>query len=70
MMGDSTRVEVPGQTPSERVINDSFDKDFCDAPGVILLATFASADTRARASLGYPAQRYERVCRFLLVVDQ
>src|SRR6266567_2298479 len=28
MMGDSTRVETPGYTPSERVINDSLDKIF------------------------------------------
>ena len=35
MMGDSTRVESPGYTPSERVINNSFDKIFANAPGRI-----------------------------------
>ncbi len=42
MMGDSTRVETPGYTPSERVINDSLDKIFANAPG-LRLAHFASA---------------------------
>src|SRR5437660_4865870 len=48
MMGDSTRVESPGFTPSERVINDSFDKIFANAPGRILIATFASLLSRVQ----------------------
>jgi ribonuclease J len=63
MMGDSTRVEVPGYTPSERVINDSFDKIFANAPGRILLATFASLISRVQQVLD-TAQRYERVVAF------
>ncbi len=48
MMGDSTRVESPCYTPSERVINDSFDKLFANAPGRIILATFASLLSRVQ----------------------
>src|SRR5438067_10022160 len=48
MMGDSTRVETPGYTPSERVINDSFDKIFANAPGRIIVATFASLISRVQ----------------------
>src|SRR5215471_10510400 len=48
MMGDSTRVESPGYTPSERVINDSFDKIFANAPGRIIIATFASLLSRVQ----------------------
>ncbi|MEO6890735.1 MAG: ribonuclease J, partial [Ktedonobacteraceae bacterium] len=60
MMGDSTRVESPGYTPSERVINDSFDKIFANAPGRILLATFASLISRVQQVID-TAVRYERV---------
>jgi ribonuclease J len=60
MMGDSTRVESPGYTPSERVINDSLDKIFANAPGRVLLATFASLLSRVQQVID-TAVRYERV---------
>jgi ribonuclease J len=60
MMGDSTRVESPGYTPSERVINDSLDKIFANAPGRIMLATFASLISRVQQVVD-TAARYERV---------
>ncbi len=59
MMGDSTRIESPGYTPSERVINDSFDKIFANAPGRIILATFASLLSRVQQVID-TAERYER----------
>ena len=59
MMGDSTRVESPGFTPSERVINDSLDKIFANASGRILLATFASLLSRVQQVVD-TAVRYER----------
>ena len=59
MMGDSTRVESAGFTPSERVINDSFDKIFANAPGRILIATFASLLSRVQLVID-TAVRYER----------
>jgi ribonuclease J len=59
MMGDSTRAEVPGYTPSERVINDSLDKIFANAPGRIMLATFASLISRVQQVVD-AARRYER----------
>src|SRR5207237_6999608 len=58
-MGDSTRVESPGYTPSERVINDSLDKIFANAPGRILIATFASLMSRVQQVVD-TAVRYER----------
>jgi len=60
MMGDSTRVESPGYTPSERVINDSLDKIFANAPGRIIVATFASLISRVQQVID-TATRYERV---------
>src|SRR5438067_8741903 len=59
MMGDSTRVESPGYTPSERIINDSLDKIFANAPGRILIATFASLISRVQQVVD-TAVRYER----------
>jgi ribonuclease J len=59
MMGDSTRVETPGYTPSERVINESLDKIFANAPGRILVATFASLISRVQQVID-TAARYER----------
>jgi ribonuclease J len=59
MMGDSTRVETPGYTPSERIVNDSLDKIFANAPGRILLATFASLISRVQQVID-TAERYER----------
>jgi ribonuclease J len=60
MMGDSTRVETPGYTPSERVIVDSFDKIFANAPGRVIIATFASLLSRVQQVV-HTAERYERV---------
>ncbi len=59
MMGDSTRIETPGYTPSERVINDSLDKIFANAPGRIMLATFASLISRVQQVVD-TAARYDR----------
>lgn len=42
LMCDSTNVERPGYTMSERTIGDTFDEIFMDAKSRILVATFAS----------------------------
>ena len=60
MLGDSTRVETPGYTPSERSISDTFDKIFANAPGRILIASFASLLSRVQLVID-TASRYERV---------
>jgi ribonuclease J len=59
MLGDSTRVETPGYTLSERVISDSLDKIFANAPGRILIATFASLISRVQQIIE-AAERYDR----------
>ncbi len=59
LMGDSTRAESPGYTPSERVINDTLDKLFANAPGRIILATFASLISRIQQVVD-TAVRYDR----------
>ena len=42
MMADSTNVEKPGYTMSERVVGENFEKFFLRATGRIIVATFAS----------------------------
>jgi ribonuclease J len=59
LLGDSTRAESPGYTPSERVINDTLDKLFANASGRIILATFASLISRVQQVVD-TAVRYDR----------
>jgi ribonuclease J len=46
LLSDSTNAERPGWTPSEMVIGPAFDKVFAEAPGRVIVATFASLISR------------------------
>jgi ribonuclease J len=46
LLADSTNAERPGWTPSERVIGPALDEVFRNAPGRIIIATFASLIAR------------------------
>ena len=46
LLSDSTNSERPGWTPSEMVIGPAFDKVFAEAPGRVIVATFASLISR------------------------
>ncbi len=46
LLADSTNADKAGWTPSERVIEPAFEQVFRDAPGRILVATFASLISR------------------------
>jgi ribonuclease J len=46
LLSDSTNAERPGWTPSEMVIGPAFDKVFNEAPGRVIIATFASLISR------------------------
>ncbi len=46
LLSDSTNAERPGWTPSERVIAPAFDAVFKEAPGRIIVASFASLISR------------------------
>jgi ribonuclease J len=46
LLSDSTNAERPGWTPSERVIDDAFNKVFREAKGRIIIASFASLISR------------------------
>jgi ribonuclease J len=59
LMSDSTNADRPGWTPSERVIDAAFDQVFREAPGRILVATFASLISRVQ-QVADAAVRYGR----------
>lgn len=46
LLADSTNANKPGWTPSEMVIPPALDKVFADAPGRIIIASFASQVSR------------------------
>ncbi|MBK9927643.1 MAG: ribonuclease J [Anaerolineales bacterium] len=48
LLSDSTNAERPGWTPSEMIIGPAFDKVFTEAPGRVIVATFASLISRVQ----------------------
>jgi ribonuclease J len=59
LFSDSTRVESPGYTPSERTVGEAFDGVFSNAKGRIIVATFASLISRVQQVVDM-AVKYER----------
>jgi ribonuclease J len=59
LLSDSTNAEQPGWTPSERTVDAALDQVFRDAPGRIIVATFASLISRVQQVVN-AAQRYGR----------
>ncbi len=64
LMSDSTNAEVPGFTPSESAVYPSLDRVFAEAPGRILVTTFASSVHRLNILLQL-AQKHHRVVSIL-----
>ncbi|MFH1560486.1 MAG: ribonuclease J [Chloroflexota bacterium] len=46
LLSDSTYAEIPGYTPSERVVGEALERVIAAAPGRVLVATFASLISR------------------------
>lgn len=63
LLADSTNSERPGWTPSERVIDDGFDKVFREAKGRIVIASFASLISRMQ-QVANAAARFGRKLAF------
>jgi ribonuclease J len=59
LLSDSTNAERNGWTPSERSVEDAFEKVFQEAPGRVIVATFASLISRIQQVLNV-AQRHGR----------
>jgi ribonuclease J len=59
LLSDSTNAEQAGWTPSERTVDAAFEQVFREAPGRIIVATFASLISRVQ-QVANAAQRYGR----------
>jgi ribonuclease J len=59
LMSDSTNAELAGFTPSERAVIPGLDRAFTEAPGRLLITTFASSVHRVNIILQL-AQKYKR----------
>ena len=59
LFSDTTRVESPGRTPSERIVMDTFDRVIREAKGQTIIATFASNISRVLMALR-AAEKYNK----------
>ena len=59
LMADSTNAEKEGHTPSERTVGTAFNREFMNAPGRIIVATFSSNVHRIQQAIDM-AIRYRR----------
>jgi ribonuclease J len=64
LLADSTNSDKPGWTPSERVIDPAFDNVFKNAPGRIIIASFASLISRMQ-QVAEAAERHGRKMTFV-----
>lgn len=64
LLADSTNADKPGWTPSERVIDPAFDDVFSEAPGRIIVASFASLISRMQ-QVADAAERHGRKLAFV-----
>jgi ribonuclease J len=61
LMADSTYAELPGYTPSERVVGETFDRIMSNAQGRVIVTTFASLISRIQQVID-AAAKYGRRC--------
>ncbi len=61
LLSDSTYAELPGFTPSERVVGDALDRAIGEAPGRVLVATFASLISRIQQVIDAAARHNRKV---------
>jgi ribonuclease J len=64
LLADSTNADSPGRTPSEAVIDPAFDQVFREAPGRILIGSFASLISRMQQAAN-AAMRHGRQMAFV-----
>ena len=61
LCSDSTYAELAGFTPSEQLMGDALDRAIGDAPGRVLVATFASLISRVQQVIQAAAKHQRRV---------
>ncbi len=62
LLSDSTNAEQEGYTPSERNVLSSIEEVFDNAPGRLIVATFASNISRIQQIVQVAAEKHKRVC--------
>ena len=61
LMSDSTYAELPGYTPSEKVVGEALDRIMAEAPGRVIVTTFASLVSRVQQVIDSAAKYGRRV---------
>lgn len=61
LLSDSTYAELPGYTPSERVVGENLDRVISEAPGRVIVATFSSLVSRIQQVIDSAAKHQRRV---------
>jgi ribonuclease J len=59
LMADSTYAELPGYTPSERVVGETLERIMANAPGRVIVTTFSSLISRIQQVID-SAAKYQR----------
>ena len=61
LLSDSTYAELPGYTPSERVVSDTLDRIVSEAKGRVIVTTFASLISRVQQVFDVAVKQGRRV---------
>jgi len=61
LLSDSTYVELPGYTPSEKVVGETIDRIMANASGRVIVTTFASLISRVQQVIDAAAKHQRRV---------
>jgi len=61
LMSDSTYAELPGYTPSERLVGENLDRVMAEAPGRVIVTTFSSLVSRIQQVIDAAAKHERRV---------
>jgi ribonuclease J len=61
LLSDSTYSELPGYTPSERIVGETLDRVMAEAPGRVIVTTFSSLVSRIQQVIDAAARHQRRV---------